>query len=398
MAVGLRFFNEKIWLDKYFMTLTFKEKFIWLYLITKKSTGGIFSENIASIEGVLNSTTIIEKIDNEEEYNESDYVTRKDISRALRKFDADKKLIKMEDGFYFFVNFYQNQNFKSQNNLEGVMARTEELITKNKNIAEHLRLYPIYFEQLGDEIIEQLKKETTEKNKDISLGYKQRMFLKYAKLHDKVKVFFSKKVTDYLQANLSMNYTYLYTKSGTKSQPSQDQVGDNYNLNLNPNFNFNFNLKEKLIVKDSIVKNKEINIESSKNPSLGGQVFEDSQDGSQEPSREGLSERANAVISSRVISDYFRKAFKKFEMDVDPVVGSNIIEIEVKNYKTHKELETDARELVEYLVSSETIKEVTTVHEFPKMLKWYRSKIAPKLRDKLKDDKLYQSEEKVAQI
>ena len=280
MAVGLRFFNEKIWLDEYFMTLTFKEKFIWMYLITKKSTGGIFSENIASIEGVLNSTVIIEKIDNEEDYNESDYVTRKDISMALRKFDADKKLIKMEDGFYFFVNFYQNQNFKSQNNLEGVMARTEELITKNKNIAEYLRLYPIYFEQLGDEIIEQLKKETTKKNKDISLGYKQRMFLKYANLHDKVKVFFSKKVTDYLQANLSMNYTYLYTKSGTKSgtksQPSQNQVGDNYNLNLNPNFNFNFNLKEKLIVKDLIIKNKETNIESSKNPSLGGQVFVDS--------------------------------------------------------------------------------------------------------------------------
>ena len=52
---------------------------------------------------------------------------------------------------------------------------------------------------------------------------------------------------------------------------------------------------------------------------------------------------------------------------------------------------------MEYLVSSETIKDVTTVQEFPKMLKWYRSKIAPKLRDKLKDDKLYQSEEKVAQ-
>jgi hypothetical protein len=258
MAVGLRYFNEKLWLDKYFRTLTFKEKFIWMHLITKKSIGGIFSESVSAIEGILNSSTIIEKMDNEEEYDERDYVTRKDITKALRRFNADKKLIKMEDGFYFFVNYYQNQNFKSQNNLEGVMARTEELVDKNKNVGETLKLFPAYFDQLGERLIEMLGKTPPERSKEKNLEYKQRMFLKYATLHDKVKLFFPKQVTDYLQAHLSMNYIYLYTKWGTKSLLSPDQegepLGDNFNLNLNPNFNFNFNLKDKLIVKDIKVK------------------------------------------------------------------------------------------------------------------------------------------------
>ena len=64
MAVGLKYVNKNFFDDDFSKTLNHKEKLILVHLFFIQGNGGIVKINLGSIEQALNSTSIIEKLDN----------------------------------------------------------------------------------------------------------------------------------------------------------------------------------------------------------------------------------------------------------------------------------------------------------------------------------------------
>lgn len=432
MAGKGKFVSSDIWEDDWFVSLNNQEKLVFLYLLTSKARvmSGIITAPISSIMDAINTSEakkeqrrIIEYIIEHEEKPKGIpegfvYYKQSDVEKILNKFEKNEKIIVLKDSKYLLVNYYKHQDFDNQSMLQGVLrdiialAKSYGSFFTNK-LESNKSFYNSLFYKVEimirdkaiprEKMIDQDKRLVEEMVNLIRLipgMFKDTKVLNLClKYLLKNKLASNEDIKELINLTNNTQSTHpVDTVYPPQGQPVHNRIELNKtktNQNKLNRTKLNNSLSSNLSLGTSVENQERGNSskpDSSKILSLGGQDFLESSVEDEKPTlkerliQEGIIEEdpSNPKVVAKIITGYFKKAFKRFEISLVPVVSVNIIEKAMKDYDNIADLENDARNVIEYLMTTEKIREVQDVKELPALLKWYRSKIAPKMNDKVK--------------
>ena len=226
------------------------------------------------------------------------FFKREGSSNALKKFENDGKLIVLPDNKYLLPNYHKNQTLKNQSMFKSVledllaliMDGSGDVITKLEDNPIFIDAFLVRIVKFGEKHFFKSKTATDQNTDVIRLSLSLINLLRDVFDKRQVKALIDRYIDTY---NICVDSTNeAPTIHSANTVPTQCQHNDDNKTKVKRKETKD-KLKESSLclgsgrgISRGILNSR--NIESNKILSLGGQNFKDSQDGSQEPSREGL--------------------------------------------------------------------------------------------------------------
>lgn len=185
---NLNSFNKEIWEERYFKELNYKEKLVWLCLITNTTAPGVFSFNAFTAKYKINSSSISDTIEWAKENRDTDYFKYSAVKEVINKFIADGKIAPLKDSNWIFLSYFTDYDYKSISEFTMDIKKLRMLTKDYVNIRETITKHSMFFDNLTEKSLYFLKNYTRLKDLEKIEKQRSRMIKEYLALYDYLNI------------------------------------------------------------------------------------------------------------------------------------------------------------------------------------------------------------------